>query len=147
MSNAAIDPRGWVKNFGIVSKVPSSGYLTGFSCITTKNQVFTSGAGILFDPSQFPPLQSVKLRVVVESTGPLVSVQLYNFTSNAVVAGSSLSSSSLTPVELVTGDLSAVISATEALYIVQFKMGAGGTSDMVTLDHARLECVFSGPSK
>lgn len=82
--------------------------------------------------------RTIKLRVIAETTGPLMTIQLYNVTTSTAVVGSSLTSTSLTPELLSTDDLTSNLSAGSALYEVQIKMASGLPADVVNLDYAGL---------
>lgn len=121
----------------------AAGYFNAFQPFTTQNSTFTNGGFIEFDPTIIPATSTIKLKVIAETTGPQVTIQLYNVTDSVVVTGSTLTTSSLTPVELTTGDLTANLKNANAIYQVQIKMAAGVPSDMVSLDFARLEVTWA----
>jgi hypothetical protein len=85
----------------------------------------------------------VVLRVVAETTGPLMTIQLYNVTAGGVVAGSTITTSSTTPVSLNTSDLFSNLTSGQAIYKVQIKMDAGTVSDRVFLAYAALRIEWS----
>lgn len=118
---------------------------TGFVPFTTGNTTFTNAAGFLFDPTTFPNIgnRRIKLRIVAETTGPSFTAQLYNFTAASVVSGTTLTTSSTSAIELVTGDLTGLINNGKAFYQVQIKMASGLVSDQITLDFARLEVTYT----
>jgi hypothetical protein len=82
--------------------------------------------------------RAITMRCVGETTSPQMSIKLYNVTAAADVTGSTLTTSSTTPVSLVTGDLTANLSAGNAIYQVQILMAAGGGGDRVILDMANI---------
>lgn len=121
----------------------ATAYFAAFPPFVTSNTTFTNAGFIEFDPSIIPAASAIKLKVIAETTGPQVTVQLYNVTDSVVVTGTTLTTSSLIPVELVTGDIRANLKNADAIYQVQVLMAAGGVSDMVSLDFARLEVTWA----
>lgn len=121
----------------------STGYINGTLQFTTNQTSFITAATIKLDRSTLPATSALKLKVIVETTGPQVTVQLYNVTTASVVTGSTLTSTSTTPVELITADLTPNLSAGDAIYQVQIKMAAGSSADMVALDLARFEATWA----
>ena len=83
------------------------------------------------------------LQIVAETTGPLMSIQLYNQTAAALVTDSALSTSSTTPTILTTGDLTSNLTSGQAIYVVQIKMAAGTLADQVNLDYAAIKVEWS----
>lgn len=129
----------------IDAKLGAGGDPTGYFALTppftTQNTNFTVAGTIPFDPTQLSATSAIKLHVVLETTSPAVTLQLYNATTHAVVAGSTITLPAATvgPTEFTTADLTSALSANDAVYQVQIKMAAGGASDMATLHYARLE--------
>jgi hypothetical protein len=119
-----------------------------FAGITSTNSTtFVSAGTFEFDPTAIKAAQSgltTVLRVVAETTGPVMTIQLYNLTTASVVTGSTLTTSSTTPVSLQTGDLTSNLASSLDVYQVQIEMaGGGGPSDEVTLDMATLKVTWS----
>jgi len=105
---------------------------------------FTVIGATNFDKSILPSgTRTIKLQVLLETTSPLATAQLYNYTAVAVVTSSTLTTTSLTPVLLTTGDLSSNLASGAAIYQIQVKMNAGGVSDKVTCTMARLVVTWS----
>jgi len=103
-----------------------------------------SGTYVVAGTFELNPLEladgytTIKLRCIGETTSPQMSIKLYNLTTASDVTGSTLTTSSTTPVSLVTGDLSANLSAGNAMYQVQILMAAGAPADQVILDMANI---------
>ncbi|CAB4196543.1 Collagen triple helix repeat [uncultured Caudovirales phage] len=123
-------------NYGPFINIPS------FSrTASTNSATFVVAATFSFNRAELTGesgTKTAKLKVVAETTAPLITIQLYNYTTAAVVTGSTLSTSSLTPIELSSGDLFLNLYSGDAVYEIQIKMDAGGVSDNVTLDNAYL---------
>lgn len=113
-------------------------FLAGVA-ITNNTSLFVVLGSSEFNPlTQWPGAKSIKLQVLLETTGPTATVRLYNFSSTAVVTGSTLTTSNTSTTLLTTGDLTANLANGSAIYQVQFEMGAGGTgSDFITCSMAR----------
>jgi hypothetical protein len=122
-------------------------YIYGFPGINqTNSATFVNGATFEFDPTTLNAAngtRTIKLRVIAETTAPLMTIQLFNFTTTTVVTGSTLTTSGTSPTTLVTGDLTANLSNSLAIYQVQIKMAAGTGTDRVTLDAAKLQIDWS----
>lgn len=118
-----------------------------FAGVTSTNSTTFVAAGTFeFDPTVLTAANGTRtiiLRLVVETTTPLMTIQLYNLTTASVVSGSTLTTSSTTPVSLQTGDLTAALANSLDVYQVQIKMASGGPSDEVTLDMATLKVTWS----
>jgi len=113
----------------------------------TASTTFVTAATFEFDPTTITAAngtRTIKLRVIVETTGPQMTLQLFNVTSASVVSGSTITTSSTVPTLLVTGDISANLTNGAAVYQVQILMASGGSpSDRVTLDMATLRVDWS----
>ena len=118
-----------------------------FANITSTNSTtFVSAGTFEFDPTPITSVHgstTMSLRVVAQTTGPVMTIQLYNLTTASVVTGSTLTTSSTIPVTLATGDLSANMASTLDVYQIQIEMAAGGPSDQVTLSMATLKVTWS----
>jgi len=119
-----------------------------FSNITsTASTTFVNGGTFEFDPTILTAAngtRAISLRVIAETTGPLMTIQLFNYTAASVVSGSTLTTTSVIPVSLSTGDLTANLTNGPATYQVQIKMASGGlSSDRISLDMAKLRVVWS----
>lgn len=118
-----------------------------FANITsTASTTFVNGGTFEFDPTTLKAAngtRTISLRVIAETTGPLMTIQLYNYTAAAAVTGSTLTTTSTTPVTLSTGDLTSNLSGSLALYQVQIKMATGASSDRISLDMAKLRISWS----
>ncbi|HSY75583.1 MAG TPA: hypothetical protein VK890_01925, partial [Bacteroidia bacterium] len=112
----------------------------------TNSTTFVSAASFEFDPTAITAAngtRTITMRIIAHTTTPLMSIQLYNLTTAAVVTGSTLTTSSTTPVTLTTADLTANLTNGLASYQVQIMMAGGGTgADRVTLDMAILKVVW-----
>lgn len=103
----------------------------------TSQIVYTRIGNLRIDPSKFPANTQITFQAIVEATaGKTAQILLYNLTDGGPVAGTPLSSSSVTP---------AVVSATVTLpgsqkdYEVQLLMTTAGTSsDHVDCTSAKL---------
>ena len=120
----------------------------GLSGIGTTNSTFFTVVGEFeFDPSVLQPANGgsriAKFQVILETTAPLATIRLYNYTTVAAVTGSTLTTTSTTPVILTTGDILANLSAGSALYQVQISMATGLVSDRVTCGMAKLVIEWS----
>jgi hypothetical protein len=80
----------------------------------------------------------VALVVVAETTGPTMTIRLFNYTDNGEVSGTLLTTTSTIPETLITGDISSYLTNGSALYQVQIKMDDGLINDVVTLDNCYL---------
>ena len=122
-------------------------YIYGFPGVNQTNSgTFVNGATFEFDPTTLNSAngtRTIKLRVIAETTAPLMTIQLFNFTATSVVTGSTLTTSGTSPTTLVTGDLTANLSNSLAIYQVQIMMAAGSGTDRVTLDAAKLQIDWS----
>ncbi len=113
---------------------------------STALATFVTAGTFEFDMSKFTPAngtRTIVFRVIVETTAPIMSIQLYNYTANSIVAGSASTTTSTTPVLLVSPDLTSSLSPGSAIYQVQIKMGSGSINDRVTLDNAVLRIEWS----
>lgn len=122
--------------------------IIAFSNITsTSETTFVSGGIFEFDKTAWTAAngtRTIKLRVIAQTTGPEMTIELFNSTADSTVTGSSLTTTSTTPVALTTGDLSANLTNGNAIYIVQIKMAGGGTVfDQVILNSAVLKIEWS----
>lgn len=120
--------------------------IIGFSTIqSTNSTIFVNAATFVFDPSTLNTNGSptVKLIVVAETTGPLMSIQLYNVTEDKVITGSDLSTTSVSPVILSTSDILSGLTSSQAIYMVQIKMASGTFADQINLDYASLKVEWS----
>lgn len=118
----------------------------------TNSTTFVTAGTFPFNPSSITSAQNgtgsgtrtIELQVIAETTGPTMTIQLYNYTTASVVTGSTLTVTSTTPVSMNTGDLTANLAAGNNVYQVQIEMAAGGgPSDRVTLDYANLQILWS----
>ena len=113
----------------------------------TASTTFVTAATFEFDPTALTAAngtRTITLRVVAETTTPVMTIQLFNVTAAAAVTGSTLTTSSTIPVTLTTGDLTSNLTNGPATYQVQIEMAAGGTNaDRVTLDMAVLKVTWS----
>ena len=117
--------------------------VVGLAGVDSTNSSFFKVIGEFeFDPSVLQPVnggsRTMKFQAILETTSPLATVRLYNYTAAAVVAGSTLTTSSTTPVILTSADISSNLSGSSALYQVQINMSAGLVSDLVTCGMAKL---------
>jgi hypothetical protein len=113
----------------------------------TASTTFVTAATFEFDPTTLTAAKgtrTITLRVIAETTGPQMTIQLYNYTSASVVTGTTLTTTSTTPVTLTTGDISANLTNGLATYQIQIAMASGGTgSDRVTLNMGKLTVTWS----
>jgi hypothetical protein len=123
-------------NYGNFVDVPVFANITSTSELT-----FVNAGYFEFDPTLLTSAngtREIKLRIIAETTGPLMTIQLYNITNSTIVTGSTLTTVSAEPVVLESGDLSSNILGSSAIYQVQIKMDAGAESDQVNLGSAGL---------
>lgn len=89
-----------------------------------------------FNPSSFRDAgggtRTIKFRFIGETTGPMLTAHLFNVTSNEIVSGSILTTTSITPQFLTSSDLSANLSSGSAIYELRAKMNPGLESDIIT---------------
>lgn len=109
---------------------------------TTDSTFFTVIGEFEFDPSILQTAgagtRTIKFQVILETTSPLATIKLYNFTTTAEVTGSTLTTSSTTPVILTSSNITSNLSVSSALYQVQISMASGTPSDRVTCGMAKL---------
>ncbi len=112
--------------------------LSGVS--STNSSVFYVVVGAAeFDITKLPVgTYTIKFQILLETTGPLASAQLYNFSTASVVTGTALTTSSTSAVLLTTGDISSDLTNGSAIYQAQIEMASGGVSDQITCSMARL---------
>lgn len=103
---------------------------------TTAQTVATRIGTMRIDPTKFPANGQFTFQVALDTTGPLATVQLYNLTDSALVAGSVLTTTSTTTVVLTSGALT--LPATQKDYEVQLFMATGGVSDHVDCTFAKV---------
>lgn len=129
------------RNYGAYLDVASFPNIT-----TTDLNIFTSAATINFNPALLTAAngtRTIKLRVIGVTTTPLMTIQLFNVTTNTVVAGSTITTTASTAAVLESGDLSAALSVGAAIYEIQIKMAAGSPTDRVTLNYGSLRVEWS----
>jgi hypothetical protein len=115
----------------------------GLAGVANTNSSFYTVVGEFeFDPSVLQGAlggsRTMKFQVVLETTAPVATVRLYNYTAAAAVASSTLTTSSTTPVILTSGDISANFSAGSALYQVQISMASGLSGDRIVCSMAKV---------
>ncbi len=113
---------------------------------STNQHVFVNGGSFEFNPNNYTAAngtRTMKLKIISETTGPLMTIQLYNLTTNSIVPGTIMTTSSITAMAQMTADLTPVLYNGTAVYQVQIKMGDGGTTDRVTLVYAVLRVEWS----
>ena len=112
------------------------------TAMSTSLDDYTPAGGFELDPTiinQGTGTKTFQLRDVGETTGPTLSVRLYNITTASVVTNSEITTSSAVPELITSPDLSAYLHPGAAIYQVQMKMGSGGTeADVVNLTCASL---------
>jgi hypothetical protein len=122
-------------------------YVPIYSVLTSTNSsVFVNAGAFEFDPTSITSAsgtRTITLRVIAETTSPLMTIQLFNFTTATVVTGSTLTTSSSVPVLLTTSDLTSNLSAGLATYQVQIKMDSGTPTDRVLLSMASFKVIWS----
>lgn len=91
------------------------------------------------DLSNFVNIQSITLQVVLETTNVAdpAEIRLFNLTTAAVVASSTLQSTSLTP-ELLTADVTASLAAGANLYEAQLRLVNTGSPNRASCKQAQL---------
>lgn len=125
-------------NDPVVGTVRHFPFLAGVAT-TNNTSLFVVMGSAEFNPITIPVgFKSIRLQMLLETTGPVVTARLFNYSSTTPVTGSTLSTSNIATTLLTTGDLQANITSGSAIYQAQFEMGAGGgTSDFVTCSMAR----------
>jgi hypothetical protein len=124
----------------------------GVSGAQTAGSTSFAGVGLIrFNPNHYFPAidggatKRIKFKAYLESTGGLTSeIRLYDLTGASVVASSTLSTASSTPVLLASVDISGnLAAAVEHDYEVQIRMTGSPTSgDRVTCKMAQLEVTY-----
>lgn len=110
---------------------------------STISQTFTRMGVIRFDPSIYTRTVTIKFQVIAEATpGQTVEFRLYNTTDGGAVSGSTLSTSSQTPVVL-EATLSG-LTASAKIYEAQFRLSStpSASSDRGTCTHAELNITW-----
>lgn len=124
-------------NYGLYNDEVASSILQ-----STNSTSFVRAGLFEFNPTKIAGAgtgtRTFKFRAIGETTGPAMNVQLYNLTTQAVVVGSTMTFSSLTPTLQTSNDLTSALSAGSAVYEVQVRMSLGGTSDIVSLGYASM---------
>lgn len=129
----------------VLASTPSFPFYTVLP--NTGSTTFVNAGTLEFNPSALTPAatsKTITLRAYAHTTGPQMTIQLFNLTAASVVTGSTLTTTSTVPVLLTTGDLTANLSAGLATYQVQILIASGGTaSDQVSLDAASLKVTWT----
>ena len=112
-------------------------FLSGVQTTNSTSLFVVLGAGEFNPLTQWPGAKSIKLQVLLETTAPVATVRLYNYTDTSVVTGSMLATSNTSTTLLTTGDLTANLTNGSAIYQVQFEMATGSGSDFITCSMAR----------
>lgn len=127
------------KSTNAVNQLPYLDIVGFANTVNTESETFIDAATFELDTDDLlAGTKTAVLRVVAETTGPLMTIQLYNVTAGGVVASSTITTSSTTPVSLNTGDIFSNLTVGQAIYKVQIKMDAGIISDRVFLAYAAL---------
>jgi len=111
---------------------------------TNNTSFFTVVGSAEFNPNLFPGAKTIQFQMLLETTGPVASAQLYNYTAVSVVTGTSFTTPNTTTTLLTSGDISGNLTNGSAIYQVQIEMASGGlTSDQITCSMARFLIQFS----
>jgi hypothetical protein len=103
----------------------------------TQQTVATRIGSVRLDPSKYPSNAQIVFQAAVDTTGPQVTVQLYNLTDSAIVASSVLTSTSTTTSFVTSAALT--LPGSQKDYEVQmFMASGGGPSDHVDCSSARI---------
>lgn len=104
---------------------------------TTDTTGFVSIGGITLNPADFRILTGVTWGVVLETTNAAdaAEVRLWNVTTSAVISGSVLSTTSLTPVTL---SASVTLTAGANIYEAQLRLQTTGSPNQATCKQAQL---------
>lgn len=132
------------KGGAIYTKKISFPILSGVA--SNSENIFAVIGSINFDPTLLQSgTKTIKLQVILETTAPLATIQLYNFTDVGVVSSSTLTTTSTDPIVLTSDDLigKTNFSTGSVIYEVQLKMASGGTEDRATCSSARLLVEYS----
>lgn len=109
---------------------------------TTDSTFYTVVGEFEFNPSILQiagdGYRTIKFQVILETTSPLATIRLYNFTDVIEVTNSVLTTGSTSPVILTSIDITSNLSVGSALYQVQINMALGSPSDRVTCGMAKL---------
>ena len=133
----------WVNTDGYWEAKPTNNgsthyfpFLAGvFSTNTTS--LFTIIGSAEFNLTLYPDVKTIRFQVLLETTGPIATAQLYNFTTTSLVTGTVLSTSNISTTLLTSGDISGNLTNGSAIYQAQIEMASGGASDFITCSMAR----------
>jgi hypothetical protein len=113
----------------------------GVAGLQTTNQTVATRIGAMrVDPTKYPANAQVTFQVMLDTTGPQATIQLYNLTDSGIVAGSVLTTTSTTTVTLTSGALTIPNAVKD--YEVQLFMAAGISSDHVDCTRADLRLTW-----
>ena len=113
---------------------------------STSSNTFVAAGTFEFDPTVITApngTRTITLRTVAETTGPLMTIQLWNYTTATNVPSSTLTTTSTVPTAIITMDLTSNLTSGNAIYQVQIKMATGTRADQVKLDMATLKTNWS----
>lgn len=138
---AAFDGTNWTRTYvtGIdpLSLLRSQAFEAVAGLQTTVQTVATRIGSVRIDPTKFPANAQITFQAAIETTGPQVTVQLYNITDSGIVSGSVLTSTSLTTQFVVSSALT-LPSAQKDYEVQMFIASGGGPSDHVDCTSARV---------
>ena len=110
----------------------------------TNTNSYSTAAVFNFNPTIYKAgTRVIKLKVIGETTGPELSIRLYNLTAGAIVSGSTLTTTSTTSVLLETADISSNITNGSAIYNLQISLDTVNPAEHGDLMYAVIEIYWS----
>lgn len=129
-------------NYGSYLTIPLS-----VTTSSTNSNIFTTIGTFEFNKSLYRSAGSgtrtIKLKVIAETTGPEITIRIYNFTTGSAVTGTTLNSTSMTNVLLETADISSNLSTGSAIYNIQMSIDTVNPAENADLTYAALEIQWS----
>jgi hypothetical protein len=114
---------------------------------STNSNIFTTIGTFEFNKSLYRAAgagtRSIKLKIIAETTGPEITIRLYNFTEGAVVTNTTLNSTSVVNTLLETIDISSNLSTGSAIYNIQMSIDTVNPAENADLTYAALEIEWS----
>lgn len=114
---------------------------------STSSNIFTNISTFEFNKSLYKSAgtgtRTIKLKIIAETTGPEITVRIYNFTTGAAVTGTTLNSTSMINVLLETSDISSYLSTGSAIYNIQMSIDTVDPAENASLTYAALEIQWS----
>lgn len=114
----------------------------------TNSNVYSTAAIFNFNPTLYKSAASggnrvIKLKVIGETTGPDLSIRMYNFTAGSVVTGSTMTTASTNSVIIETADLTSNLTNGSAIYYLQISLDTVNPAEHGDVTYAVLEIYWS----